>query len=218
MSGKGDETRQRIDRAARDEFLRRGYRDASLRAIAREAGVTTGSFYWYYPTKEALFAALVGPHYDHLLRMHREETDAFGRMPRAEQAERVGDAGRECAVRMLDYMLAHRAEFMILLKGADGTPYADMLHELTVREIEANRRLAEGGVLPQPGRGTMRPELEHLLTSGMFQGLFELVIHDVPPEAARECARELHDFFTAGFAYVLRLPLPGRTRERRERP
>ena len=52
-------TRERILEAGRREFLRSGFRGASLRAIAREAGVTTGAFYGYYASKEALFDALV---------------------------------------------------------------------------------------------------------------------------------------------------------------
>ena len=214
MPGKGDETRERIHRAALAEFLRRGYRDASLRAIVKEAGVTTGSFYWYYRTKEALFGALVGPHYDHLLRMYQEKTDDLWEMPKEVRKEHMGDTGRECMSQMLEYMSAHKTEFQILLQGADGTPYANMLHELTEREIETNRRFARSVASLGVGQETMQPELEHIVTSGMFQGLFELIIHDVPIETARDCVKELHDFYTAGFAYALRMPLPSHMKER----
>ena len=41
-------TQERILSAAMDEFLQRGFRSASLRSIAKTAGVTTGAFYGYY--------------------------------------------------------------------------------------------------------------------------------------------------------------------------
>ena len=50
--------------AAMQEFLEKGYKSASLRNIVKAAGVTTGAFYGYYDSKEDLFEALVGEHYN----------------------------------------------------------------------------------------------------------------------------------------------------------
>ena len=55
--------------AAMQEFLEKGYKSASLRNIVKTAGVTTGAFYGYYNSKEDLFEALVGEHYDFLLKL-----------------------------------------------------------------------------------------------------------------------------------------------------
>ena len=52
-------TREKILEAGKKEFLEKGFRDASLRTIVKEAGVTTGAFYGYYKSKEDLFDALV---------------------------------------------------------------------------------------------------------------------------------------------------------------
>ena len=48
MSKDEKATRDRIHEIARLEFLDKGFQGASLRNIVKEAGVTTGSFYWYY--------------------------------------------------------------------------------------------------------------------------------------------------------------------------
>ena len=55
----GSETLRRIHRAAMEEFLEKGFQEASLRRIVKNAGVTTGAFYGYYSSKTAVFAALV---------------------------------------------------------------------------------------------------------------------------------------------------------------
>ena len=49
------ETLTRIHQAAMEEFLEKGFADASLRQIVKNAGVTTGAFYGYYSSKDALF-------------------------------------------------------------------------------------------------------------------------------------------------------------------
>ena len=51
---KADETRQRILDAALDLFRRDGFDTATMRDIARQAGVATGAAYYYYPSKEAI--------------------------------------------------------------------------------------------------------------------------------------------------------------------
>lgn len=52
---------EKIEKCAREEFLKNGYTDASLRTIASEAGTTTGSIYSRYGDKEGLFSAIVEP-------------------------------------------------------------------------------------------------------------------------------------------------------------
>ena len=46
---------------AKREFLEKGYKDASLRTIAREANTSTGSIYTRFRDKEGLFKAVVEP-------------------------------------------------------------------------------------------------------------------------------------------------------------
>lgn len=56
-----------IHEAAKAEFLQKGYKDASLRNIVKSLGKTLGAFYGYYKSKEELFEALVGEHYQYLI-------------------------------------------------------------------------------------------------------------------------------------------------------
>ena len=77
MSKDEKATRDRIHEIARLEFLDKGFQGASLRNIVKEAGVTTGSFYWYYSSKEELYDALVGEHYNHILQMYDDALESF---------------------------------------------------------------------------------------------------------------------------------------------
>ena len=59
MESKTPDTLEKIQQAALDEFSEKGFLGASLRQIVKHAGVTTGAFYGYFSSKEALFASIV---------------------------------------------------------------------------------------------------------------------------------------------------------------
>ena len=54
MSGKGEETREKIRSVALALFQEKGFDGATMRDIAAQAGVATGAAYYYFPSKEAL--------------------------------------------------------------------------------------------------------------------------------------------------------------------
>ena len=53
------EKRERLLRAAREEFSRVPYESASVNRIIRSAGIPRGSFYMYFTDKEELFGHLM---------------------------------------------------------------------------------------------------------------------------------------------------------------
>jgi AcrR family transcriptional regulator len=57
----------RIVRAARERFLAEGVDGASLRTIASDAGTNVGMVFYYFPTKDDLFLAVVEEVYSKLL-------------------------------------------------------------------------------------------------------------------------------------------------------
>jgi AcrR family transcriptional regulator len=56
-----DEIRNNIIEAAVKEFARLGYEKASMRIIAKVAGISVSNTYNYYPNKEQLFSSIVEP-------------------------------------------------------------------------------------------------------------------------------------------------------------
>ena len=77
-----ESTLARIHQAARSEFREKGFQGASLRNIVKSVGMTTGAFYGYYKSKEALFEALVGAHYRYLVGRFCQAQKEFARLPR----------------------------------------------------------------------------------------------------------------------------------------
>jgi len=58
---KKDEVRLKILEAATDEFLKRGYENASMRMIAQKAHTTQGNIYHYFQNKEILLEEILLP-------------------------------------------------------------------------------------------------------------------------------------------------------------
>ena len=83
-------TLEKIQEAALAEFLDKGFQGASLRQIVKNAGVTTGAFYGYFSSKEALFNALVEPHAAALMGKFMEAQTSFAELPEEQQPDHMG--------------------------------------------------------------------------------------------------------------------------------
>ena len=209
MSAEYLSTLERIHAAARDEFLEKGFQEASLRNIVKTAGVTTGAFYGYYGSKAELFRALVGEVYDTILATYQAALDAFASLPLEQQPEQMGKISRQCMKDMLQYMFAHRDASP--LKPADdavrldstGRYIEDVIDEIVEREVDSTHKYYQ--TLAQLGQPVppIDPWLEHILVTAMMKGYFEIVLHDMPPAAAQRYLEELNDFFTAGWARIM---------------
>lgn len=192
-------TMERIHRAAMEEFLEKGFADASLRKIVKNAGVTTGAFYGYYSSKEALFAALVEPHATAAMRIYMQALTVFSELPEEEQPSHIGVESGECVVEMLDYVYQHLESFKLLVCKSQGTGYENFIHNMVELEVEATQAFMN--VLRRQGREI--PELDdqlcHIIASGMFHGIFEVVVHDMPYNRAKHYVQQLQDFYLAGW-------------------
>ena len=192
-------TLEKIQQAALTEFLDKGFLSASLRQIVKNAGVTTGAFYGYFSCKEALFASIVEPHAAALMGRFMEAQTSFAGRPEAEQPEHMGEDSESCLDWMVDYICQNREPVNLLLCRAEGTGYESFVHNMVEVEVEYTLRYME--VLRRLGRRvpTLSRSLCHIIASGMFNGLFEVVIHDMPYEQALRDVKQLRAVYTAGW-------------------
>ena len=84
-------TRENILLAGKKEFLKKGFHHASLRNIVKKAGVTTGAFYGYYKSKEALFDALVKEQKQYFLDCFNQGQEEFANLPSDQQPDNMGE-------------------------------------------------------------------------------------------------------------------------------
>ena len=199
METKSNATLENIQQAALVEFLDKGFLGASLRQIVKNAGVTTGAFYGYFSSKEALFASIVEPHAAALMGRFMQAQTSFAELPEAEQPSHMGLESSSYIHWMVDYICSHPEPVKLLLTKAEGTSYEHFVHNMVEVEVDATLHYME--VLRRLGRQV--PELDralcHITASGMLNGIFEVVIHDMPREKALSYVDRLREFYTAGW-------------------
>lgn len=203
MSGAEQTTLERIHAAAKQEFLEKGFISASLRNIVKTAGVTTGAFYGYYDSKEALFEALVGKQYDTFMECYCKAQEEFAKLPPDEQPDNMSDISGKCMHDMLLYAYENLDEFKLILCSSEGTRFAGMIDEMVEIEIKGTHDYQ--AVLEQLGYHSplIDARLEHILITGMFNAYFELIIHEMPLDQAEIYLTELRDFYTAGWLKIM---------------
>ena len=196
-------TLEKIQEAALAEFLKKGFLGASLRQIVKNAGVTTGAFYGYFSSKEALFTAIVEPHASMLMSRFMEAQTPFAELPEEEQPKHMGVESRDHVAWMVGYICQHREPVKLLLCCAEGTSYEHFVHNMV--EVEVEYTLRYMGVLRRMGRDIpqMSRSLCHIIASGMFNAIFEVVIHDMPYEQALRDVEQLQAFYTAGWSKLM---------------
>ena len=189
----------KIQEAARAEFLDKGFQGTSLWQIVKNAGVTTGAFYGYFSSKEALFNALVESHAAALMGKFMEAQITFAELPEEQQLEHTGmESGT-----YPDWMGQHREPVKLLLTRAVGTSYERFVHNMVEVEVEYTLQYME--VLRHLGKDipVLDKSLCHIIASGMMGGIFEIVVHDIL--RSRHCGDvdQLRDFNTAGWLKLM---------------
>jgi AcrR family transcriptional regulator len=116
----GRERKQQLLDAASDLFASRGYETTRIADICEAAGVAKGLFYWYYETKESLFAELVRS-----MRQQLRRAQAAAMDPDADPVTRLRQ-GTEASVR---FMAEHRAFFALLEGERNDESIAAVLRE-----------------------------------------------------------------------------------------
>jgi AcrR family transcriptional regulator len=118
-----DETRQRILDVAVDLFIEQGYAGTSVRDISERLGMTKGSLYYHFASKEDVLNALVAPLLDDL--------DRF-----AEDAIAAGKVDAELLSRLVDLLDDHG----VLLRSLMGDP--SVLHGIARGQAMKRRVVA----------------------------------------------------------------------------
>ena len=187
-------TYEKIQQAALEEFLEKGFRGASLRYIVKQAGVTTGAFYGYFSSKEALFASIVEPHAIALMGRFMEVQISFSELPEDQQPDEMGKVSGS---------YVRREPVKLLLCRAEGTSYENFVHNMV--EVEVDSTLRYIAVLRRLGYDV--PELDrslcHIIASCMLEGIFEVVVHDIPHEQTVRDVEQLRVFYTAGWLKLM---------------
>lgn len=198
-------TQNKILAIGKKEFLAKGFKDASLRGIVKEAGFTQGAFYGYYPDKASLFDALVSEAANGLIEQFKAAQQAHFELIPEDKAAQSRELSTDYLNHFINFIYDNFDAFKLVICCSEGTKYADYIHNLV--EIEIDQTENYYNRLRQLGKveGTVSHELHHMITSAYFTAVFETVAHDMTREHAIKYVNELATFFNCGWDGLLRL-------------
>lgn len=111
---------------ALDLIAAQGVAAVAVEALARQLGVTKGSFYWHFPTREALLKAA-------LERWERQDTDhVFGQVePIADPRERLGELFRRSGREAKSHVI-----YSALLRALDHPIVQPLMERVSQRRMD----------------------------------------------------------------------------------
>ena len=187
---------------AKKELLEKGYKDASLRVIAQAAGTSTGSIYTRFKDKAGLFDAIVGPAADQLKDMFVEIQENFHSLDDSTQEKEMGEYTSRHQMEMLEYIYDHFDEFRLLLDCSDGTRFSSFVDELVDIEVEYTYKYMEVINCESVKSGVVTEDFIHIIVTAYFNGMFEVVRHNMSRDDARKYIRLLNRYHMQGFSTV----------------
>ena len=163
--------RERIIEAAIAQLDDGGYASATVQAIARRAGVATGSVYRHFPSKAELFAEV-------FRRASQREIDVLAELAAPDGrpvAERIGAAIEAFARRAL---AAPRRAYALLAEPVDpGIDAERLVYRRSYRDVF--QRILDEGV----ASGELAPHDTETLAAALVGGIGEVLVGPLSPSA-----------------------------------
>ncbi|MCR4778973.1 MAG: TetR/AcrR family transcriptional regulator [Lachnospiraceae bacterium] len=193
---------EKVNKAIKEEFLEKGYEDASIRSIGARAGMTSAGLYRHYADKEAMFDAVVEPLIDGIkdwTRNHTKKKHSLvdGGVPKDELF------GETFIDLIKDVILKRKDEFVLLMLRSNGTKYENFIHdyvEMNQKEfLDAIRYLKDNGY---PAIDIDEEEL-HMLLSAYLTACFEPIIHGFDDEKIEKYLDTVQKFFMPGWLRIM---------------
>ena len=190
---------ERVLECAKQEFLMKGYKDASLRVIAANAGTSTGSIYTRFKDKEGLFREIVEPVVEEFRQKFWDIQETFHGLDDETQVETMQKYTSDGLNSVLDYIYDHFDEFRLLLDASYGTKFENFIDVLAQIEVDYTYKYMEVIGSKSIASGVVTEDFLHIVTTAYFTSLFEVVRHNMKKEEAKRYAHMLQKYHAAGF-------------------
>lgn len=185
-----ENSKELIIRAGKQEFLKYGYKGASLRNICKQAGVTTGAFYFQFENKEQLLDEILRPVITYFSAMVKKST-----MEEFEGESSSADGDEQ----MLEMLWNYKEECQILLEGTAGTAYEKVFEEL-------QEGLRQGFLLffGKYGISDVDEKLLDVIVRMRVESYLTIIRKEYTLEETKKLARQIGIYCDAGFEALVR--------------
>jgi len=193
---------ERVRKAIKEEFLEKGFEDASIRSIGARAGMTSAGLYRHYADKEAMFDAMVEPLIDQIKSWTKNHTAKKYTLVDGGAADNTL-FGETFVDMVREVILPRRDEFILLMSRSGGTKYENFIHDY----VKGTQKEFLGAIRYLKEKGYQTTELGeeelHMLLSAYLTACFEPIIHDYDDEKVIKHLNTVQEFFMPGWLKIM---------------
>lgn len=203
MQTKKNDIYQRILKAARKEFLRKGYKDTSMRTIAEKTGVGLSNIYNYFTNKDVIFQEVLAPAMaamDEMLDEHNYEANLTIDVFSSQQYIRKQTRS------IVDLICEHKDGLKILLFKSHGSSLEGFRDDFIDRHNQIGLKYLQLMKERYPHiHIDFSDFFVHTMSSWWISIIGELVMHDLSKQALTRFVSEYVEYATAGWKGIMRV-------------
>ena len=206
MSESAVETKAKILESAKNEFLEKGFINASLRTIASNAGVTTGAMYRHFKDKDALFCALV----DEAIAFAQKTVMLADVMNHQDLDNVVSEKHFEEETRQtnefLNYIFDNYDAFTLLLTKAGGSTHEHFQEEICDLYTKNCEQTFNWMYKNQISTKKIDKMTVHFIASTVINAFVEIITHKMSKKAAFQYIQNIEDYTRFGMIHMMGIP------------
>ncbi len=201
MSYDYEKTHEMILKSAMKIFSLVGFRNASIRTICKEAGVTNGAFYAHFDSKDALFAALVSEKLAVFNQTYQDMSEISIRS--IEDVMKIFEMSYNSIETLIHYVYSEKEVFMLVLKSSGGTSYENFVQGLIDAECRNTKHFFESSRKFMKNPENISERFIRLGSSMVINSMMDAFKEGVSEEDNIIETRKASDFCIAGYRQLL---------------
>jgi AcrR family transcriptional regulator len=203
MQKQKDDIRRKIVKAARKEFISNGFKDASMRVIAKKAEVSLSNIYNYFKNKDDIYKEVLGPvmrAIEETLKEHHSEENITIDFFNSEEFQ------YQNLCLFVDLVEKYTEDLEMLLFKSDGSSFENFRDNFTNQNTETGVEYLKTMKEKYPYLNIDISEFFiHTISSWMLSIIGEIVTHNLSHEEITRFMSDYINFSTAGWAKLMKV-------------
>lgn len=203
MQTQKTDIRKNILEVARTEFFEKGYKNASMRNIAKNTGVGLSNIYNYFKNKDEILEEVLSP----LLQTFDRTSEEHNSPEYISLDIFISKEYQQKQINMfVELILKNRDELKLLLFKVHGSSLENFTEEYTDRHTEIGLEYISKMKEKYPQINTNISDFFiHTISSWWISIIGEIVSHDLEDKEIQKFITEYMEFGTAGWKKIMRI-------------
>lgn len=195
--------RKKILKVARREFREKGFKDASMRSIAKKAGVGLSNIYNYFKNKDEIFREILSGLLSTMDRVMEEHNSPEYISIDIFSSEEYMRSQIDMFVELIDN---YKEDFKLLLFKSSGSSLGNYREEFIESQTQVGKEYIALMKEKFPSiNGGVSDFFIHTMSSWWMSIIGELVMHDLSHGELEDFIREYMEFGTAGWKKLMQV-------------